>query len=80
MRPPGPPSGVFILAETLLGNFAGLTLGFLLVFVTLFFLALACVGGFTLVAVTDARLARRRASSSAILRSSASRTRKSASA
>src|SRR5262249_38177459 len=40
-----------VLAEALLGNLAGLALGFLLALVTLFFLALAGVGGFTLVAV-----------------------------
>jgi hypothetical protein len=41
----------FVLAEALFGNFAGLALCFLLALVTLFFLALASVSGFTLVAV-----------------------------
>ena len=66
----------FFLAEALLGDFVGLALGFFVVLAAVVFLALARFGGFALGPVDRLRgSARRRASSSAILRSSASRTR-----
>src|SRR5450755_1799543 len=43
----------FIVAETLLGDFAGLALGFLVVLAALVFLALARIGGFALGLVDD---------------------------
>ena len=70
-----------IVAEPLLGFLLGLALGLFLAAMALFFLALARFGGFALGLLACPRgSARRRASSSAILRSSASRTRASASA
>ena len=71
--------GVYF-SKPLLGFLFGLALGFFLAAMAILFLALARFGGFALGLLHALAALRRRASSSAILRSSASRTRASASA
>ena len=86
-RQPGARAGgagcavVFLLAEALLGDLVGLALGLVVVLAALVFLALARFGGVALGLLDGFALLRgSRASSSAILRSSASRRRASPSA